>query len=66
MQNVLEQALTCGFGSIQHSFHTIVFTQCMQRCFKSKYYYISVKFSGGCTLVLLIQAHNKLKRCTCS
>ena len=50
------KALTFGVGSIQLSFRTIVFTQYMQRCFQSKYYYIhfSQIVPRVCTLVLFI------------
>ena len=37
-------------GSIQLSFRMIVFIQYMQRCFQSKYYYISVKSCRGFAL----------------
>ena len=42
MQNVLEQGpvRTFGVDLIKLSFRAIVFTQYMQRCFQSKYYYI--------------------------
>ena len=48
------KALTFGVGSIQLSFciyiRTIVFTQYMQICFQSKYYYIPVKLCLGFAL----------------
>ena len=46
----MNKTLTFGVDSIELSFRTIVFTQYMQRCFQSKYYYISVKLCRGFAL----------------